>query len=98
MFPLNTGVFIIKPMQLLDDVVSQCYFFSSLTLNLNLMKKTLLFLMAGTFLFGSCGEPEISDVSTLQDSQQPSVTFPDILNSRNHSSAGRIEDQLVATR
>jgi len=61
------------------------------------MKKTLLFFMAGTFLFGSCGEPQLSDAPTLQEDQKPPVTFPDILNSRNRSSSGRLEDQLVST-
>jgi hypothetical protein len=53
--------------------------------------------MAGTFLIGSCSEPEISEVPALQENQQLAVTFPDALNSRNRSSAGRMEDQLIST-
>src|SRR5688572_10541357 len=59
------------------------------------MKKTLLLFMAGTFLFGSCSEPDLN-VPARQD-QKPSITFPDVLSSKNRSSAGRIEDQLVST-
>src|SRR5688500_6018276 len=61
------------------------------------MKKTLLFFMAGTFLIGSCSEPEINEIPALQENQQPAVTFPDALNSRNRPSAGRMEDQLIST-
>jgi hypothetical protein len=60
------------------------------------MKKTLLFFMAGILLFGSCGDPELKDVTSHQD-QKPAITFPDALNSRHCSSAGRMEDQLVST-
>lgn len=61
------------------------------------MKKTLLFFMAGTFLFGSCGETELREVPPLQKHQQPSVTFPEELTSRNRSSSARMEDQIVST-
>lgn len=61
------------------------------------MKKTLLLIVAGTCLFGSCNEPELNEIPALQSHQKPSVTFPDQLNSKNRSSAGRMEDQLAAT-
>lgn len=60
------------------------------------MKKTLLFFMGGLFLFGSCGDPELK-APAFRKGQQPFVTYPDVLNSKKRSSAGRMEDQIAST-
>lgn len=61
------------------------------------MKKTLLFFTAGICLFGSCGEPEIKDVPAIRQKDKLNVTLPDALTNTKRSSAGRVEDQIVAT-
>ncbi|WP_276372788.1 hypothetical protein [Chryseolinea sp. H1M3-3] len=61
------------------------------------MKKTLLLIMVGMFLFGSCSEPELKDVPALAENQKPAITIPDALKSKNRASTGRMEEDLAAT-
>jgi hypothetical protein len=60
------------------------------------MKKSLLLLAAGICLFSSCGEQQLKEIPALRQDQQPKITIPDVLTSKDNTSS-RVEDQIAAT-